>query len=190
MTKKKIAIFASGNGSNAEKIFEYFENHNSIEVVLLLSNKSSAFVIKRATNFNIPCIIFNRAEFYETDKVLNILQEQSIDFIVLAGFMWLIPENLIKAFPDKIVNIHPALLPKYGGKGMYGSNVHQAVKLAGDKESGITIHLVNNKYDEGDIVKQFKCELLHSDDEQAIAAKVQVLEHKFYSEVIENLVLK
>lgn len=190
MTKKKIAIFASGGGTNAQKIFEHFENHNSIEVAILLSNNSNAFALERAANFDVPSIIFNRDEFYSSEKILNLLVAKNIDFIVLAGFMWLVPENLVTNFPNKIVNIHPALLPKYGGKGMYGENVHKAVKLAGEKESGITIHLVNNNYDEGDIVKQYKCKLQPTDDEHEIAAKVLFLEHKFYPEVIENLVLK
>jgi phosphoribosylglycinamide formyltransferase-1 len=190
MTKKKIAVFASGSGTNAQRIFEHFKDHSEIEVSLLFSNKPNAKVLERGKNFNIPSIVFNRDEFYHSEKILNTLLENKIDFIVLAGFLWLIPKNLINAFPNKIVNIHPALLPKYGGKGMYGENVHKAVKLAGESESGITIHLVNNNYDEGDIVVQYHCKLQPNDDEQEIAAKVLKLEHKFYPEVIENLVLK
>jgi phosphoribosylglycinamide formyltransferase 1 len=190
MIKKKIAIFASGGGTNAQKIFEHFEGHNEIDVALLLCNRPNALVLERGENFNIPSIVFNRDEFYHSEKILNTLLENKIDFIALAGFLWLIPKTLINAFPNKIVNIHPALLPKYGGKGMYGENVHKAVKLAGESESGITIHLVNNNYDEGDIVEQFSCKLQPTDDEQEIAAKVLKLEHKFYPEVIENLVLK
>lgn len=190
MTMKKIAVFASGGGTNAQKIFEHFQDHDDVEVSLLLSNKPQAYVLERAKNFNIPSVIFNRMDFYESEKILNLLKESEIDLIVLAGFLWLIPINLIKAFPNKIVNIHPALLPKYGGKGMYGEHVHKAVKLAGESESGITIHLVNHNYDEGDILKQFRCQLQPNDDEQEIAAKVLKLEHKFYPEVIENLALK
>lgn len=190
MTKKKIAVFASGGGTNAQKIFEHFKNHNEIEVALLLSNRPNAQVLERGKNFNIPSIVFNRDDFYQSEKILSALEENKIDFIALAGFLWLIPNNLINAFPNKIINIHPALLPKYGGKGMYGENVHKAVKLAGESESGITIHLVNNNYDEGDIVEQYRCKIQPNDDEQEIAAKVLKLEHKFYPEVIENLALK
>lgn len=187
---KKIAVLASGGGTNAQKIFEHFEGHNDVEVSLLLSNRSNAFALERAKKFNIPTVVFNRDDFYQSEKILNLLIENKINLIVLAGFLWLIPNNLINAFPNKIVNIHPALLPKYGGKGMYGENVHKAVKLAGESESGITIHLVNKNYDEGDILKQYRCQLQPNDDEQDIAAKVLKLEHKFYPEVIENLVLK
>ncbi len=187
---KKIAVLASGGGTNAQKIFEHFEGHNDVEVSLLLSNRTNAFVLERAKKFNIPSVVFSRDDFYQSEKILNLLVENKINLIVLAGFLWLIPNNLINAFPNKIVNIHPALLPKYGGKGMYGENVHKAVKLAGESESGITIHLVNQNYDEGDILKQYRCQLQPSDDEQEIAARVLKLEHKFYPEVIENLVLK
>ncbi len=190
MTKKRIAVFASGNGTNAQKIFEHFKDNPTIQVHLLLSNKADAYVLERAKSFNIQAATFNRADFYQTENVVRVLKDHHIDLVVLAGFMWLVPKNLVNAFPQAIVNIHPALLPKYGGKGMYGSHVHHAVKEGGESESGITIHWVNENYDEGDIIEQFSCDLKPEDDEQEIARKVQILEHKHYPEVIENLVLK
>lgn len=189
MTKKRIAVFASGSGSNAQRIFEHFQHHNQIEVSLLLCNKPNAVVLQRAEKFGIPAVLFSREDFYQSDLVLERLEKDSIDFIVLAGFMWLVPENLVSAYPSHIVNIHPSLLPKYGGKGMYGINVHKAVKEAGETYSGITIHLVNQKYDEGDIIAQFSCMLNRGDSPEQIAEKVQVLEHENYPKVIENLVL-
>lgn len=190
MTKKRVAILASGSGTNAEKIFEHFQNHPSVEVVLLISNRKKAFVHQRAQRFGIPSITFNRVDFYESDLILKGLQAEKIDLIVLAGFLWLIPENLIAAFPNKIINIHPALLPKYGGKGMYGMHVHEAVKNAGEKESGITIHYVNAAYDEGAIIAQYSCPIESNDSPEDIAKKVQKLEHTFYPKVIEDEVLK
>ena len=190
MRKKKIAVFASGNGTNAQKIFEYFQQNQQVEVNLLCCNKIGAPVLDRATNFGIPTFVFNRKQFYETSLVVDQLTEADTDLVVLAGFMWLVPENLVTAFEGRLVNIHPALLPKYGGKGMYGMHVHHAVKAAGEKESGITIHQVNSRYDEGDIVAQFSCQLEPTDSPEDIAKKVQFLEHENYPKVIENLVLK
>tara|TARA_R110001599_G_scaffold115536_1_gene282329 strand:- start:10 stop:588 length:579 start_codon:yes stop_codon:yes gene_type:complete len=189
MNKKRIAVFASGSGTNAEKIFEHFKDHQEVEVVLLLCNKETAGVLERAKRYNIPSFTFSRQGFYETQSVLNALHEHQVDTIVLAGFMWLVPAYLVEAFPNKIVNIHPALLPKFGGKGMYGMHVHEAVKAAGEKETGITIHLVNQQYDEGSILAQFSCYLSANDSPEEIARKVQVLEHENYAKVIENLVL-
>ncbi len=190
MTKKRIAIFASGSGTNAQKILERFQNHADIEISLLLSNKKDAYALERARAFNVRTVVFNRYEFYKSDFVLDTLIRDRIDLIVLAGFMWLVPTNMVEEFSNKIINIHPALLPKYGGKGMYGRHVHKAVKESGESETGITIHWVNENYDEGDIIAQYRCELQASDDEDEIARKVHVLEHKYYPEVIENLVLK
>lgn len=190
MSKKKIAVFASGSGTNAEKIFQYFQNHEQAEVSLLCCNKKNAFVLERADKFDIPKLIFNRSTFYESDEVTQKLKAEGIDLVVLAGFMWLVPQNMVTAFPGQIVNIHPALLPKYGGKGMYGMHVHEAVKAAGEDESGITIHYVNERYDEGAHVAQFACHLEPTDSPSDIAAKVQKLEHENYPKVIENLVLK
>src|SRR6201992_1596835 len=152
--KKRIAIFASGSGSNAQKIMEHFKRNPEAEVVLILTNNPQAYVLQRADNFEIPSHIFSRNEFYETDSVIRLLKNLQVDLIVLAGFLWLVPPTLLKAFPNKIINLHPALLPKYGGKGMYGDNVHKAVLASGDEESGISIHFVNENFDEGGILQQ------------------------------------
>lgn len=187
MALKRLAIFASGSGSNAEKIAEHFANHSEIEVSLILSNNPQAGVIARARRLHIPVILFDRKTFYETHKVVEILQNEHIDLVVLAGFMMLIPETMVHAFPNKIVNIHPALLPKYGGKGMYGHFVHEAVVSAQEPESGISIHYVNERYDEGDIIFQATCPVTPTDTPEDVAAKVQILEHKHYPEVVEKL---
>lgn len=184
--KARIAIFASGSGTNAEQIMLHFQKHDSIEVVLVLSNKADAFVLERAKKFDVPSKVFNRQQFRETGEVLSWLTENRISHIVLAGFMWLMPETIIRAYPNKIVNIHPALLPKFGGKGMYGHHVHEAVKAAGEKETGITIHLVNEKYDEGKILFQASTTLNSTDTPDSIAGKVHALEYKHYPEQIEK----
>lgn len=186
---KKIAIFASGTGTNAKKIIEYFRTNPHIQVSFIVSNKKDAPVLDVASENNIDTLVINRREFYETEQLLQHLHERNIDFIVLAGFLWLIPEYLVRAYPNKMVNIHPALLPKYGGKGMYGKHVHEAVRAAGDRESGITIHYVNENYDEGDIIFQAKCGLSPNDTSQDIAKKVQVLEHEHFAPVIEKLLI-
>jgi phosphoribosylglycinamide formyltransferase-1 len=188
MDKSRIAILASGNGTNAEAIIKYFRNHNSIEVSLVLSNNAAAYVIERAKNYSIPTRTFTKQEFREA-IVLDWLKEHSITHIVLAGFLWLIPDNLIKNFPNKIINIHPALLPKHGGKGMYGIKVHEAVKTAGDLETGITIHLVNEHYDEGKILFQARCKVETSFTSAQIAECVHQLEHEHYPKVIEQWIL-
>ena len=149
---KRIAIFASGSGSNAQKIAEYFSERTDVEVSLILTNNPEAGVIHRARKLHIPVVVFDRKTFYETERILSLLKNEGIDLIVLAGFMMLIPGFLVKGYRDKMVNIHPALLPKYGGKGMYGSFVHEAVVAAKEKESGITIHFVNEHYDEGNVI--------------------------------------
>ncbi len=187
MTKKRLAIFASGSGSNAEKIAEYFANHTDIEVSLILSNNPQAGVIARARRLHIPVVLFDRKTFYETHRIIEILQNEHIDLVILAGFMMLIPEAMVQAFLNKIVNIHPALLPKYGGKGMYGHFVHEAVVAAKESESGITIHFVNERYDEGGIIFQATCKVTPTDTPEEVARKVQVLEHQHYPEVIERL---
>lgn len=181
---KKIAIFASGNGSNAENIANYLSGNPTIEIALILSNKKDAYVLKRAANLTIPSKVFNRDVFYNSKKILAILNEYEIDYIVLAGFLWLIPDYLIKAFENKIINIHPALLPNYGGKGMYGSFVHEAVHQAKDKETGITIHVVNEKYDEGEVLFQAKTKIDSSDTPNSIAKKVHKLEYKHFPRVV------
>ena len=183
---KKIAIFASGSGSNAENIANYFKD-SEVEISLILSNKKDAYVLERAKNLSIPSFVFNRADFYDNDTVIKELQKHEIDLVVLAGFLWLIPESLIAAFPNQIINIHPALLPKYGGKGMYGMHVHEAVKEAGEKESGITIHFVNENYDEGAIISQHTVALSPSDSADDIASKIHELEYEFFPLAIEKL---
>lgn len=187
---KHIAIFATGGGSNAQKIIEHFENHPKVKVSLIISNKKNAGVLERAAVKNIPTLIINREEFYQTENILQKLDTFQIDFIVLAGFLWLIPTYLVKSYVNKVVNIHPALLPKYGGKGMYGMNVHRAVHAAKEAESGMTIHYVNEHYDEGNIIFQAKCTLQSSDSPEDIAKKVLQLEHQHYSKVIERLILE
>ena len=185
---KNIAILASGAGSNAQKILEHFSDRMDIAVRLIVSNKQEAGVLNIAKVASIDTFVVTRDSFYSTTDLLVELDKRNIDFIVLAGFLWLIPPYLIQHYPDRIINIHPALLPKYGGKGMYGHFVHEAVHLAKDNHSGITIHYVNEKYDEGSIVFQEKCEILPSDQPEDIAKKVQVLEHLYYPTVIDQLV--
>lgn len=186
--KFRIAVFASGSGTNAEAIITYFKDHPSIDVVLLLSNNERAYALQRAKNHGIKNYFFNRKEFIEGTVVSAYLKEQKVTHIVLAGFLWLIPDYLISAFPDRIINIHPALLPKYGGKGMYGTKVHEAVKASGDPLTGITIHLVNDKYDEGKVLFQGSCPIRESDTPEEIARCVQKLEHEHYPKVIERWV--
>lgn len=188
--KKRIAIFASGSGSNAQKIMEHFKYSSDAEVAIVLSNNPEAYVLQRADNFEIPTHIFDRHEFYHTDSVVELLKRLNIDLVVLAGFLWLVPQNLLTAFPNKIINIHPALLPKFGGKGMYGDYVHKAVMAAGEEEHGITIHFVNENFDEGEIIYQAKFKIEPGDTLEQIKFKGQQLEHQHYPKVIENLLKK
>lgn len=188
MSLVRIAIFISGGGSNAEKIITHFQNHESIKVALLLSNNPEAYGLQRAAHYNISTLVFNKSQFRESNEIVSVLKAAGVTHIVLAGFLWLIPQNLIDAFPNRIINIHPALLPKFGGKGMYGMRVHEAVQAAGERETGITIHEVNAHYDEGKILSQQKCVVEKSDTPAQIAAKVQLLEHQYYPQVIENWV--
>ena len=183
---KKIAIFASGNGSNAEKIIEHFRNSDKGKVAVVASNKKEAFVLERAKNHGIPAFSFSKTELLD-GSVKDKLVELGIDFIVLAGFLLKVPDALVEAFPHKIINIHPALLPKFGGKGMYGDFVHEAVKAAGETQTGITIHFVNNHYDEGEVIFQERIEVLPEDSPRDIAQKVHALEHKYFPKVIESL---
>lgn len=190
MTKKRISVFASGSGSNAQKFFEFFQDHPEIEIVSVFTNNKSAGVIERANRFNIPHHIYNRT-FWDTGEVIiRVLKEEQADFIVLAGFMLLIPNDLVKAYPNRIFNIHPALLPKFGGQGMYGMNVHQAVKAAEETESGITIHFVNENYDEGQIIAQASCPINSLDTAEDIAKKVLRLEHENYPKVVGEVIHK
>ncbi len=184
----QLAVFISGSGSNAEEIFSYFQIHPSIKVALVLSNNPDAYGLERAKKFSIPSKVFSRAQFRESEEVLHWLKEKEVTHLVLAGFLWLMPQNLIKAFPHRIINIHPALLPKFGGKGMYGIKVHEAVKNSGDAQTGITVHEVNEIYDEGKILFQATCMVDKADTPQQIAKKVQQLEHGFYPRVIEQWV--
>ncbi len=184
----KIAIFASGSGTNAENIAKYFDNHLRARVDIILSNNPNAYVLERAKKLHIPAIVFTREQLYEDNTVLNLLKFRGIDFIALAGFLWKIPENIIKAYPQRIVNIHPALLPKYGGKGMYGNHVHKAVLEAGEKKSGITIHYVNENYDEGDIIFQTQCPVLPDDTVETLAQRLHQLEYEHYPRIIEQLI--
>lgn len=182
---KRIVIFASGSGSNAENIIKYFQNHPEIRVQLVLCNRSNAGVFDRCKKHNIRCLHFSKKEFFETDRIANLLLKVA-DFVVLAGFLLKIPKRIITAFPNRIVNIHPALLPKYGGKGMFGMHVHKAVKENGEKETGITIHYVNENYDEGGIIFQAKVALTAEDTPEMIAAKVHELEYKYFPTIIEE----
>lgn len=184
---KKIVIFASGSGSNAENIVTYFSKDKNISFPCILSNKEEAFVKVRAEKLGVPFKYFTKEEWKNGD-ILRFLQEIEPDLIVLAGFLLRVPEEIISAFPEKIINIHPSLLPKHGGKGMYGMHVHEAVVANGDKESGITIHYVNENLDEGAIIFQTKCEVLPTDTPEDVAGKVHELEYKFFPEVIEKLI--
>ena len=184
---KKIAIFASGSGSNAQNIIEYFSHKKYIEVDSLWSNNENAYALIRAEKLGIETFTFNRDEFYNSVEVLETLDDRKIDMIVLAGFLWLVPKNLTEEFTT--INIHPALLPKYGGKGMYGKYVHEAVVKNKEKESGISIHYVNERYDEGNLIFQAKCELSDSDGPEDVAAKVHELEYGHFPRVIEEVLI-
>lgn len=188
--KKRIAIFASGSGSNAQKIMEHFKRSANAEVALILTNNPEAYVLQRADNFEIPSHIFDRQEFYHTDDIIRLLKNLQVDLIVLAGFLWLIPPSLLQAFPNKIINIHPSLLPKYGGKGMYGDKVHKAILNAKEEESGITIHFVNEEFDEGEVIHQSRFRIEPEDDLEMVKFKGQQLEHAHFAKVIENLLKK
>ena len=183
---KRLAILATGSGSNAEKIMEHFAHSSKGKVVLVAANKTTAGVLARAQKFGVPTLTFTRPEL-EEGLLLEKLREAQVDWLILAGFLLKVPDALIRAFPNRMVNIHPALLPKYGGKGMYGHHVHEAVKAAGETESGITIHLVNEHYDEGKIIFQAATSLLPEDSAETIAAKVLALEHRYFAGVIESL---
>lgn len=186
----KLAIFASGKGSNAEKIIQFLENHSNIHVSLIVSNKPTAGVLDIAGRFNILTLLIDRKKFMETDEYVQFIKNQGITHIILAGFLLKVPDNLIQAYNNKIVNIHPALLPAYGGKGMYGEHVHQAVIQAGEKESGITIHLVDEEYDHGKTLFQAKVEVQPTDTPDSLAEKVHRLEHEHYPKVVEKWVLR
>ena len=184
---KKILIFASGSGSNAERIATYFAEKGTAQVSLILSNNPQAGVLERAKRLNIAALVFNREAFYKREVVLNIIKTEQPDLIVLAGFLWKVPTYLTDAYPNQIVNIHPSLLPKYGGKAMYGSHVHEAVIANGEKESGISIHYVNEHYDEGNIIFQAKTTVLPTDTADSLAEKIHSLEYEHFPKVIEKV---
>jgi phosphoribosylglycinamide formyltransferase-1 len=185
---KRIVIFASGSGSNAENIIRFFNNTKTAEVTNVLCNIADAQIFDRCKNLNIKCLLFNKNDFSTSDNVLNILKNEA-DFIILAGFLWRIPQKIVTAFPKKIMNIHPALLPKYGGKGMYGMHVHKAVKENNEEETGITIHYVNENYDEGAVIFQAKTALNSQDTAETIAEKIHLLEQRYFPKVIEEVIL-
>lgn len=187
--KKRIAIFASGSGTNTEKIIQHFVNSSLAEVVLVLSNKADAFVLKRADKYNIPNTSFTREQLNSGEGVIKALKEKAPDLIVLAGFLWKFPEHILDEFPNQVINIHPALLPKYGGKGMYGMHVHEAVVENHESETGITIHYVNEEYDDGAIIFQATTAVNKSDTPEDVAVKVHQLEYQHFPIVIEKLLL-
>jgi len=187
LTPANIAIFASGAGSNAKKIIDHFRNSGTVTISLIACNKPGAGVLNIAAAENIPVILIEKEKFFRGNAYVDELKELKIDLIVLAGFLWKIPDGLIKAFPRKIVNIHPALLPKFGGKGMYGNFVHEAVIKAGEKVSGITIHYVDEHYDNGDTIFQVRCAVLQSDTPDSLAQRIHLLEHAHYPAIIEDL---
>lgn len=186
---KKIAIFASGEGTNAQNIIDYFKTSDKLNVALVVSNKATANVLNRAKKAGIPTLLISRTDFYDSNNTIHALKAAHIDFIVLAGFLWMIPQNLVQAYPHKMINIHPALLPKFGGKGMYGMHVHKAVVEAGESESGISIHYVNEQYDEGKIIAQHRCNISKDDTPETVAAKIHQLEQEFFPKAIEKIVL-
>lgn len=188
--KKRIAIFASGSGSNAQKIMEHFKKHTDAEVAIVLTNNPEAYVLQRADNFEIPTHIFDKHEFYETEDVVDLLKNLNIDLLVLAGFLWLVPDTLLANYPKRIINIHPALLPKYGGKGMYGDRVHKEVLANGDEESGISIHYVNEEFDSGEIIYQARFKIEKNDDLELVKFKGQQLEHQYFPKIIEQVLKK
>jgi phosphoribosylglycinamide formyltransferase-1 len=187
---KNIAIFASGSGTNAQAIIEYLHQGDVARVACILSNNSKAYVLVRAREKQIPSHVINRDDFYHSDHVIEILHKHTVDFIVLAGFLWLVPKNLISLYPKRIINIHPALLPKYGGKGMYGMKVHETVIEQGEAESGISIHYVNEKYDEGNIIFQARCKIDDGDTPEKLAEKIHQLEYRHFPKIVEELVMQ
>jgi phosphoribosylglycinamide formyltransferase 1 len=184
---KNIAIFASGSGTNAEKLIQFFRTSPFGRVRIVLTNRPDAGVISKAQSLEVESVVFTRDQFYGSDEVMNLLIERHIDFVVLAGFLWLVPESILKHFESKIVNVHPALLPKFGGKGMFGIHVHNAVIDAGEKESGITIHYLNREYDEGDIIFQARCRVDKDESPKTLSGKIHKLEYEHFPVVVEKL---
>ena len=190
MNKYKVAILVSGTGSNAVNIIEYFEKSSVAEIILVISSKADALAIENAQKKGVKTVVFNNESFKKNGAVLNYLESVAIDFIVLAGFLIKVPNDIIHAYPNKIVNLHPSLLPKYGGKGMYGKRVHRAVIEAKESESGISIHFVNEEYDKGTIIFQAKVSVEKGDSVEELAQKIQQLEHRFFPKVIEQVISK
>ncbi len=189
MSKIKLAIFASGSGTNAQRLVEYFSDHDQIEVASILSNRKDAFVLERAARLGVPSRVFGREDIYQSSRLLDQLADEQIDYIILAGFLWLIPSSMVARYPNRIINIHPALLPAFGGKGMYGAKVHEAVVNNGEWRSGITIHLVNEAYDEGAILAQETCMLSTTDTPESLAQKIHQLEYAHFPVAVEKYVL-
>ena len=187
---KRIVIFASGSGTNAENLIKFFHNRENASVIQVLTNNPHAKVLDRAKKLKVSALSFNKIALSETDDVLNILKAAKPDLIVLAGFLWKFPENILNVFPNKVINVHPALLPNYGGKGMYGMNVHQAIVNNKEKETGITIHYVNEHYDEGAIIFQAKCDVNHTDTADDVAAKIHELEMEHFPLVVNEILSK
>ncbi|SEP88081.1 formyltetrahydrofolate-dependent phosphoribosylglycinamide formyltransferase [Hyunsoonleella jejuensis] len=187
---KRIVIFASGSGSNAENLIKFFHNSDNASVIQVLSNNPRAKVLDRAKRLKVSALSFNRIAFSRSEDVLNILKASKPDLIVLAGFLWKFPEFILDAFPDKVINVHPALLPKYGGKGMYGMHVHEAVVANNETETGITIHYVNENYDEGAVIFQAKCNVAANDTAEDVAAKIHELEMEYFPKVVDELLKK
>jgi phosphoribosylglycinamide formyltransferase 1 len=184
----RLAIFASGSGTNAENIIRFFRPKENTSVGLVLCNKPDAKVIERAKSLGVETFVFSREDLYNSDRILRILRDHQVSHIVLAGFLWLVPESLVKEYPGAVVNIHPALLPKYGGKGMYGARVHEAVIANREPESGITIHYVNEKYDDGNIIFQATCPVDENETPESLAAKIHQLEYDHFPRIIEKVV--
>jgi phosphoribosylglycinamide formyltransferase-1 len=187
---QQLAIFASGSGTNAENIIVNFQNEPLIRISCICTNRADAYVIERAKRFDIPHLVFDRDDFYHRTTVTDYLQDKGTDWIILAGFLWLVPHSLIDRYPGRIINIHPALLPKYGGKGMYGHHVHQAVIDAGETHSGITIHYIDHEYDRGNIIFQAKCPVKPGDTAESLAARIHDLEYEHFPRVIKEEVLR
>ena len=186
---KRLVLFASGSGTNVENIIRHFQNNKTIKVTQVFTNKKNAKVINRCNILNISSLYFNKEDFYQSDFILNLLKEKA-DFIILAGFLWKIPQNIIDSFPNRIINIHPSLLPKYGGKGMYGKYIHQAIVKNKETETGITIHFVNENYDEGAIIFQKSVKLSQKDTVNDVARKISILEMANFPRIIEEVVTR
>ena len=187
---KRIVIFASGSGTNAENLIRFFQDNDNVEVIQVLSNNPHAKVLDRAKNLNISALSFNRIAFSKSNHILNILKSHNPDLIILAGFLWKFPEFILNEFPEKVINVHPALLPKFGGKGMYGMHVHNAVVANKESQSGITIHFVNENYDEGAVIFQAKFDMLSTDSAKDVAAKVHLLEMEHFPKVVNSLLFQ